>query len=140
VVTIITGLGVAISAAFFPVGQLASVSNGGTLCAFFFVSLAIMTLRRTDPTRHRSFRTPAVWIVAPLAAAGCLLLFGFLSFVAQMVFFGWAAIGLVFYFIYGRSRSNVARGITVVGELDPGVPPQGVAPLPGIHTPGGKDA
>jgi APA family basic amino acid/polyamine antiporter len=27
-----------------------------------------------------------------------------------------------------------------VGELDPGVPPQGVAPLPGIHTPGGKDA
>ncbi|WP_017666704.1 amino acid permease [Sandarakinorhabdus sp. AAP62] len=140
VVTIITGLGVAISAAFFPVGQLASVSNGGTLCAFFFVSLAIMTLRRTDPDRRRVFRTPAVWIVAPLAAAGCLLLFGFLSFVAQMVFFGWAAIGLVFYFIYGRSRSNVARGITVVGELDPGVPPQGVPPLPGIHTPGGKDA
>jgi APA family basic amino acid/polyamine antiporter len=34
----------------------------------------------------------------------------------------------------------VARGITVVGEMDPNVPPQGVPPLPGIHTPGGKDA
>ncbi len=140
VVTIITGLGVAISAAFFPVGQLASVSNGGTLCAFFFVSLAIMTLRRTDPDRRRVFRTPAVWVVAPLAALGCLLLFAFLSIEAQMVFFGWAAIGLVFYFIYGRSRSNVASGVTEVGELSPDVPPQGVAPLPGIHTPGGKDA
>ena len=140
VVTIITGVGVAVSAAFFPVGQLASVSNGGTLCAFFFVSLAIMVLRRRDPTRKRAFRTPAVWLVAPLAAAGCLLLFGFLSWVAQAVFFGWAAIGLVFYFLYGRGRSNVARGITVVGELDPDVPPQGVPPLPGIHTPGGKDA
>jgi len=140
VVTIITGVGVAVSAAFFPVGQLASVSNGGTLCAFFFVALAIMALRRSDPDRKRVFRTPAVWIVAPLAAAGCLLLFGFLSWVAQAVFFGWAAIGLVFYFFYGRTRSNVARGITVVGELDTDVPPQGVAPLPGIHTPGGKDA
>jgi APA family basic amino acid/polyamine antiporter len=140
VVTIITGVGVAVSAAFFPVGQLASVSNGGTLCAFFFVALAIMTLRRTDPGRRRVFRTPAVWVVAPMAALGCLLLFAFLSIEAQLVFFGWAAIGLVFYFIYGRSRSNVARGVTEVGELSADVPPQGVPPLPGIHTPGGKDA
>ena len=140
VVTIITGVGVAVSAAFFPVGQLASVSNGGTLCAFFFVALAIMALRRSDPNRRRVFRTPAVWVVAPMAALGCLLLFTFLSIEAQIVFFGWAAIGLVFYFLYGRSRSNVARGITEVGELSPDVPPQGVPPLPGIHTPGGKDA
>jgi APA family basic amino acid/polyamine antiporter len=81
-----------------------------------------------------------VWLVAPLAALGCLLLFAFLSVEAQLVFFGWAAIGLVFYFLYGRSRSNVARGVTEVGELSPDVPPQGVPPLPGIHTPGGKDA
>ncbi len=123
IVTIVTGVGVAIAAAFFPVGQLASVSNGGTLCAFFFVSLAIMALRRSDPGRRRAFRTPAVWVVAPLAAAGCLLLFGFLSWVAQAVFFGWAAIGLVFYYFYGRTRSNVARGINEVHELDADAPP-----------------
>lgn len=140
IVTMVTGAGVTIAAAFFPVGQLASVSNGGTLCAFFFVALAIMALRRSNPDRKRSFRTPAVWIVAPLAAAGCLLLFGFLSLVAQLVFFGWAAIGLVFYFLYGRSRSNVALGIDEVNELAADIPPQGVPPLPGIHTPGGKDA
>jgi APA family basic amino acid/polyamine antiporter len=140
VVTMVTGAAVTVAAAFFPVGQLASVSNGGTLCAFFFVALAIIALRISNPDRKRSFRTPAVWVVAPLAAAGCLLLFGFLSWVAQAVFFGWAAIGLLFYFAYGRSRSNVALGIDEVNELSPDIPPQGVPPLPGIHTPGGKDA
>ncbi len=141
IVTIITGAGVTIGAAFFPVGQLAAVSNGGTLCAFLLVALAIMTLRRTDPNRARSFRTPAVWVVAPLAAIGCVILFFFLTITAQLFFFGWAAAGLVIYYLYGRTRSNVARGIIEVGELDPDVPPIGLAPLPGgIHTPGGKDA
>ena len=123
VVTIMTGIAVMVAAAFFPVGQLASVSNGGTLCAFFFVALAVMTLRRTDPNRKRVFATPAVWIVGPLAAAGCLMLFAFLTVTAQLVFFGWGAIGLVFYFLYGRSRSNVARGIIEVAELDAPVSP-----------------
>ena len=140
IVTIITGVGVTIGAAFFPVGQLAAISNGGTLCAFFFVALAIMMLRRTQPDRKRSFRTPAVWVIAPAAAIGCVTLFLFLSSTAQLFFFGWAGIGILFYFAYGRSRSNVARGVLEIGELDPNVPPQGVPPLPGIHTPGGKDA
>jgi APA family basic amino acid/polyamine antiporter len=119
---------------------LADVSNGGTLCAFLLVSLAIMALRISAPERRRSFRTPAVWVVAPLAAIGCVLLFWFLVPVAKLVFFGWAGIGLVFYFLYGRSRSNVARGVTEVGELDPDVPPVGLAPMPGAPTPGGRDA
>ena len=140
VVTIVTGIGVTIAAAFFPVGQLASVSNGGTLCAFFFVALAIMALRRSDPQRRRAFRTPAVWLVAPAAAAGCILLFLFLTTTAKLVFFGWAAIGLVFYFLYGRTRSNVARGIVEVGELSAGAPPVGLAPMPGAPTPGGTQA
>ena len=51
---------------------------------------------------------------APLAAAGCLLLFGFLSFVAQMVFFGWAAIGLVFN---SRLSSMMATALAPTGAL-----------------------
>ena len=140
VVTIITGALVTVAAAFFPVGKLADVSNGGTLCAFFLVSLAIMALRVSQPNRKRSFRTPMVWVIAPLAAAGCLLLFWFLVPVAKAVFFGWGAVGLVFYFLYGRTRSNVALGLDEVHERDDDIPPQGVPPLPGIPTPGGKDA
>src|SRR3546814_4976749 len=40
VITIITGVAVALFAAFFPVGQLANISNSGTLFAFAAVSIA----------------------------------------------------------------------------------------------------
>src|SRR3546814_9574453 len=53
VITIITGVAVALFAAFFPVGQLANISNSGTLFAFAAVSIAVMVIRRTDPSRHR---------------------------------------------------------------------------------------
>ena len=60
VITMITGVFVALFAAFFPVGALADISNSGTLFAFAMVAIAVMVLRRTDPDRHRPFRTPAV--------------------------------------------------------------------------------
>jgi APA family basic amino acid/polyamine antiporter len=59
---------------------------------------------------------------------------------AKLVFFGWAALGLVFYYLYGRTRSNVARGINEAHELDGDVPPLGVPPMPGAPSPGGRDA
>src|SRR6185295_631228 len=57
IITAITGIGVAIGAAFFPVGQLANISNSGTLFAFLAVAVAVLVLRRTDPGRGRPFRT-----------------------------------------------------------------------------------
>src|SRR6201996_9813486 len=48
VVTLVTGVIVAIAAAFFPVGQLADYSNAGTLFAFAAVSVGVMVLRFTD--------------------------------------------------------------------------------------------
>ena len=36
------------------------LAASGTLFAFAAVSIAVLVLRRTDPTRHRPFRTPAV--------------------------------------------------------------------------------
>jgi APA family basic amino acid/polyamine antiporter len=59
IVTIVTGICVAIAAAFFPVGQLADISNSGTLFAFFMVAIAVMVLRVKDPNRPRPFKTPA---------------------------------------------------------------------------------
>ena len=66
IVTAITGGVVAVGAAFFPVGKLADISNSGTLFAFMMVAIAVLGMRRTDPTRHRPFRTPMVWLFAPL--------------------------------------------------------------------------
>tara|TARA_R110000787_G_scaffold8528_9_gene28903 strand:+ start:6226 stop:7809 length:1584 start_codon:yes stop_codon:yes gene_type:complete len=127
--TIFTGIVVAIAAAFFPVGQLADISNSGTLFAFFMVALAVMILRRTDPKRHRPFRTPLVWVIAPIAALGCLGLYLNLPFVAQMVLPVWGAIGLLIYFFYSRSHSHLGRGVLEVPELGKDVPQQPVPPI-----------
>jgi len=108
VITYVTGVVVALCAALFPVGKLADTSNAGTLLAFAMVSIGVMILRRTQPGRKRPFRTPFVWIVCPLAVAGCLLLFVNLSIVAKVVFVGWAVIGLIFYRLYGYKRSQMS--------------------------------
>ncbi|MES2340222.1 MAG: amino acid permease [Pseudomonadota bacterium] len=136
VITIITGVCVSAFAAFFPVGVLADISNSGTLFAFAMVAIAVMVLRKTDPNRKRPFRTPAVMIVAPLAAAGCIYLFFSLSRETQLLFVIWAAIGLVVYFLYGFRNSHMARGIVEVPELSPDAPPESVPPMPGAPPPG----
>ena len=110
VVTIITGVFVALFAAMFPVGILADISNSGTLFAFMAVSAGVLILRKKDPNRHRPFRTPMAWLVCPLAIAGCLLLFLNLSLYTLAMFFGWAILGLVVYAAYGYRNSDLARG------------------------------
>jgi len=136
VITMITGVFVALFSALFPVGVLADVSNSGTLFAFAMVAIAVMVLRRTDPNRARPFRTPAVMIIAPLAALGCLYLFFSLSKETQILFAGWAVVGLVVYFLYGYRKSHVARGLVETPELSPEAPHVGIASMPGAPAPG----
>jgi len=140
VITILTGVFVAAFSAFFPVGVLADISNSGTLFAFAMVSMAVVVLRRTDPTRARPFRTPAVAVVGPLSALGCVYLFFSLSFETIMLFVGWAVVGLIVYYAYSYKRSNLGRGIVDVPEEDADAPPVPVPPLPGAPTPGRNQA
>ncbi len=109
-VTIVTGIAVSLFAAMFPVDALADISNSGTLFAFFVVAAGVMLLRLREPGRNRPFKTPLVWIVGPLAMAGCALLFVSLGWYTIKLFLIWAVIGLVVYFAYARSRSILAHG------------------------------
>ena len=111
VVTAVTGVIVALGAAFFPVGQLADIANAGTLYAFLMVAVAVMLLRRSDPDRKRDFRTPMLWLVGPATIFGCAFLFVNLPFEAMMVLPIWTLIGFVIYFGYSRRNSNLGRGI-----------------------------
>ena len=140
VVTAVTGLFALVFAGLLPVGSLADYSNSGTLFAFAMVALAVLVLRVKDPTRKRSFRTPLVWLVGPAAIIGCIVLYAALDTTSKLVLVGWGGIGLVVYFLYGRSRSHVGLGLSEVHELDADAPPLPVPPMPGAHTPGGKDA
>jgi len=129
VITILTGIFVALFAGFFPVGQLANISNSGTLFAFAAVSIAVMVIRKTDPTRHRPFKTPFIWVTAPIAIAGCVYLFAMLDHKSIILFTIWAAVGLAVYFGYSRSRSHVGLGKIEVHEDDADAPPQPVPPI-----------
>jgi APA family basic amino acid/polyamine antiporter len=111
VVTMVTGGAVALFAAVFNVDLLADISNAGTLFAFFAVALGVMVLRVKQPDRKRPFRTPFVWVVGPLAMAGCVLLFFSLGWDPTIRFFCyWAVGGLFVYFLFGRRFSALAPG------------------------------
>jgi basic amino acid/polyamine antiporter, APA family len=129
IVTAATGIAVAIAGALFPVGQLADISNSGTLFAFFMVSIAVLVLRVKDPNRKRPFRTPLIWVFAPLSAFGCAFLFWNLPHDAKMVLPIWGGIGLLIYFAYGYRKSHLGRGLVEVHETDGDVPPPPVPPI-----------
>ena len=127
IVTAITGVVVAIAAAFLPVGQLADIANAGTLYAFLMVGVAVMMLRKTEPARLRKFRVPALWLVGPLTILGCLFLFLNLPLAAMLVLPIWTVIGFVIYFGYSRSRSHLGLGRVEVHEseiqdIEPNIP------------------
>jgi APA family basic amino acid/polyamine antiporter len=105
VVTLITGIGVTIFAALFPVGVLADISNSGTLFAFMTVAAGVIILRRRDPQRPRPFRTPAIWLLGPLALGSCIFLFWSLSLRTKTMFVCWTLAGLGVYGLYGYRKS-----------------------------------
>ena len=102
---------VAAIAGFFKLGDIAELSNAGTLLAFLSVAICVMIVRVRRPDLPRLFRTPMVWIVAPMAVLGCLyfLLLG-LPVVTLERFAAWNAVGFVIYLLYGRRASQLARG------------------------------
>ena len=119
VVTLITGGVVAVGAAFFPVGQLADIANAGTLYAFALVAIAVMVLRRKRPDIQRPFTVRGLWFVGPATVAGCVFLFLNLPSEAMVVLPVWTLIGVAIYFVYGRRKSHLGRGIVeVVDEIE----------------------
>ena len=127
ITSIITGLVVAFFAAVFTVREAGSLCSIGTLLAFVIVSAGIMVLRVRHPQLKPAFRTPAVWVVAPLGAASALYLMTALPLRTWMRLVIWLVIGLVIYFSYGIRRSHLANRATTP-------PPQ--TPLPGSSSGG----
>jgi basic amino acid/polyamine antiporter, APA family len=82
------------------------------------VAIAVMILRRTEPNRQRSFRTPALLLVGPLTIAGCVFLFFNLPLDAMLVLPIWGIVGLVIYFAYGYRASHLGRGLVEVHESE----------------------
>ena len=107
-VTLLTGVVVAVIAGLLSLKDIAALANAGTLCAFIAVAACMLVMRRREPGRERPFRAPAAWLVGPLAIVGCLYLFTSLEFATIWRFFAWNALGLLVYALYARRRSRYA--------------------------------
>ncbi len=108
--TLLTGLLVAILAAFVPIGEAADMTNIGTLFAFLLVCLGILVLRRTRPSHPRPFRTPFLPWVPLFGVLSCLALMAFLPALTWLRFLIWTGVGILVYFVYGLKHSRLANG------------------------------
>jgi len=107
--TWVAGVVVGLVAGVWDIGELAELSNIGTLFAFALVCAAVMVLRKTRPDLPRGFRVPASPLVPILGIVSCGVLMVSLPLLTWVRFFIWLAIGLCIYFLYSRKRSALHR-------------------------------
>ena len=93
-------------AGFVPISLLAHMTSIGTLLAFVIVCAGVLVLRRTRPDLPRPYRTPLVPLVPILGILTCATMMVSLGPANWWRLVVWLAIGLVIYFLYGRSHSR----------------------------------
>jgi APA family basic amino acid/polyamine antiporter len=119
--TMLVGLLAAIVGSVTPIDDIGKMVNIGTLLAFVIVCIAVLVLRRTNPTQPRPFRTPLVPLVPILGIIFNGYMMYKLGWVNWARLIMWLGIGMVIYFTYSVKNSRLQRG-----EMTPSAPlPEG---------------
>jgi APA family basic amino acid/polyamine antiporter len=109
ITSIVTGAAVAFVSALLTVREAGSLVSIGTLLAFVIVSIGVMVLRVREPNLPRTFKTPAVFVVAPLGAISALYLMVSLPLRTWERLIIWFVVGIVLYAVYGYSHSRLSK-------------------------------
>jgi APA family basic amino acid/polyamine antiporter len=107
--TVIVAVVIAMLAGLIPINFLAEMTSIGTLVAFLVVSIGVIVLRRNEPDLPRGFKVPGYPVTPILSIAGCIWIIQDLRAVTIYVFVIWVAVGLAWYFYYGRRHSHLGR-------------------------------
>ncbi|MEO5895092.1 MAG: amino acid permease [Vicinamibacterales bacterium] len=107
IMTVVTGLVVALGGLVMDENEIYDLTNIGTLFAFTIVCIGVLVLRYKEPERPRPFRVPLVWGVSLLGAAACIYTMKGLPTHAWERFGIWLAFGLALYFCYGYRHSRL---------------------------------
>ncbi|MFZ1620005.1 amino acid permease [Dokdonella sp.] len=107
--TVITGIGIALLAAIFPLDVLGDLTSMGTLIAFGAVCGGVLILRRTQPDLPRPFRIKFAPLICLSGVASCLILLSTMTAHNWMLMIGWTLFGFAIYFLYGYRHSKLAR-------------------------------
>lgn len=108
-VIVLCGLLIAILAGLVPLGDLAELTNIGTLTAFVFVCIGVIVLRARQPGLHRPFKCPWHPVIPVAGILSCGLLMANLPLITWQRFGVWLLIGVAVYFVYSMHNSRLAK-------------------------------